>query len=696
MHKKKHQFLNREISWLSFNARVLQEAEDKSVPLIERMRFLGIFSNNLDEFYKVRVASLNRANRLAAKVHDLGDYNPAETLREIHKIVSKQNQRFEQVFEQIRKELTSEGIQFVDEKKLTQQQQSFIENWFEKEVQPKLIPIRLQNKLPFPELKDSTIYFAIELGHTDSTSAPSYALLEIPGSLPRFVVLPPEKNKQYVMFLDDVIRCHLRKIFGVLSFDYARAYTVKIVRDAELDMDDDLSKSMMDKLSKSLSQRKKGVYVRLNYDEEISTNLLEFILKKIKIKDKESIIPGGRYHNKKDLVQFPDFNRKELSYKPLPVVRHSSLIKGESILAQLKKQDILLFFPYHPFGHVVDMLRECAIDPNVSTIRICLYRVAKQSQVVNALIAAARNGKKVEAVIEIQARFDEENNIEVARQLQEAGVRVIPGVQGLKVHSKIVLISRKEKGKLQRYSFIGTGNMHEKTAEKYSDITLMTARNEIGNELRKLFDFFETNFHRTTFRHLLVSPFNARRRMLDLINTEIENAQKGKPAWIQVKLNNLVDTQMIRKIYEAVDEGVRVDLSIRGTCCLVGNYNSRTKGIRARSIVGRYLEHGRVLAFCNNNKPLYFISSADWMTRNLDYRIEVGTPVQDPQLKLELQAFLDLQFRSDIKARILDQKFSNQYVEAQSGNKTRDFHEEMSSMLSTIKKQVSGLSKTHV
>ena len=670
--KKKKEYINREISWLSFNERVLQEAQDKEVPLIERMRFLGIFSNNLDEFFKVRVATLRRASTYGNKSLDPMDFNPKETLDEIREIVMKMQEKFDKTFKALTLELAKENIYFIDETKLKPNQKKFVENYFEYQVRPYLVPIMLNAKSVFPPLDDNSFYLAIELGYKTDKSHGAYSIMEVPTSLTRFVEIPSDDDKRYVMFVEDVIRYRLRRVFAIFDFDSAKAFTIKTTRDAELDLDDDLSKGVVEKMSRSLSQRKKGQYVRLNYDKEIPPHFLEFILKKIGLKNKENAIAGGRYHNKRDLMGFPDFGRKDLCHPPMLTTQHPIVSKEKSILKTLAKEDILIHYPYQTFTNLLDFLREAAIDPNVRTIRISLYRVAKNSQIVNALINAARNGKSVIAVVELQARFDEENNIKVTQRLQEAGARVIPGVQGLKVHSKLIQISRKEGNKTVRYSHIGTGNFHEKTANIYSDISLLTADREIGREVRKIFEFFESNYTRHVFRHLIVSPFNTRRKFMDLINDEIDFAEKKKEAWIILKMNNLVDAGMIRKLYDASQAGVKIKLIIRGICSLVPGVPGLSENIECISVVGRFLEHSRIMVFSNNKKPLFFISSADWMTRNIDHRIEVTAPIYNPKLKAELMEYLQIQLDENAKVRIVDKSLKNEYRKPVKGLKPFD------------------------
>jgi polyphosphate kinase len=685
--KKKSEFINREISWLSFNERVLQEAEDKSLPLLERMRFLGIFSNNLDEFYKVRVATLRRATGFSKKPIDPMDFDPVKTLLEINEVVNKQQARFTAIFNQLLGELSKAGIQFINEKQIRQEHILFIQNYFREKVKPFLVPVILSVKNPFPPLNDNSIYFAIELKKPKSAE-PTYSLLEIPSHLPRFITLPGKSGKVNVIFIDDLIRYYLPELFSIISFDQFNAYAVKTTRDAELDLDDDVSKSFVEKMARSISQRKKGQYVRMNYDQAMPATMLDYLLKRMKIRNMENISAGGRYHNKKDLMSLPDFGRPDLCFATIKPLQHPRLKNGTSFFEEIRKKDILLHFPYHSFSLIIDLLREAAIDPDVRTIRISLYRVAKNSQIINALITAARNGKRVLAVIELQARFDEENNIAITRALTEAGVRVIPGVHGLKVHCKLIQISKKEQGRTVRYVHIGTGNFHERTANIYSDTSLLTANKDIGAEVRRIFEFFESNFVRSVHRLLVVSPFNTRRKFVDLINAEIELAEKKKPAFITIKMNNLVDPGMIRKLYEASNAGVKIKLIIRGICSLIPGIPGKSENIEAISVIGRYLEHSRIIVFGNGGQPLYFISSADWMGRNIDHRIEVSTPILDDDLKKELQACIDLQLEPNAKVRIIDQSLRNGYKKAQPGKRLFDSQMAVYDLLSPKKKTV--------
>jgi polyphosphate kinase len=643
--KKKSEFINREISWLAFNERVLDEAGNTNVPVIERMRFLGIFSNNLDEFFRVRVATLRRAMGVSKKPIDPMDFDPEETLQEIQEIINAQQEKFDHFFHLVTEELNKSGVSLLNEKQILKEHIPFLKDFYEQQIKPYLIPVILNHRIPFPQLNDSSIYLICELSRKGTTHGSTHALIEISPKLPRFIELPEFGNKRFVIFVDDLIRYFLKDLFSSFDFAKAEAWAIKTTRDAELDIDDDLSKGLVEKMSRSVTQRKKGEYIRLNYDNSIPHHVLDLVLKRAKIKTIENISPGGRYHNKKDLMAFPSVGRKDLCWPIQKVIVHKAFSAEMDLFEAIRSNDILLHFPYHSFQHTIDFLRQAAIDPEVKTIRITLYRVSKNSQVVNALINAAKNGKRVTALVELQARFDEEHNIKITRQLTEAGVRVIPGVQGLKVHCKLILVSRREAGKTVRYVYAGTGNFSERTAKVYTDHALLTAHKEIGEEVRKLFEFFESNYIRSLHRHLIVSPFNTRRRLLDLINAEIELAEKGHNAFITLKLNNLVDASMIRKLYEASQAGVKVNLIIRGICSLIPNLEGKSENIRVVKIIGRYLEHSRVLVFGNGGNPLYFLSSADWMIRNIEHRIETTIPIYDSSIQQELQKTLDLQMR---------------------------------------------------
>lgn len=663
-------FINRELSWLAFNHRVLQEAVSDDVPLIERMRFLGIFSNNLDEFFRIRVAHLRRALLVGKKMTTTLGFDIAETLERVSEKVLELQAEYNQAFERCEMELKEAGIHFLDEHELNENQKVFATDFFDAVVRPTLVPVMVGSGVPFPELKDGALYLAVGLKMVDDLGQTRirFAVIEVPSHLPRFLVLPSSDLGEGVMFIDDVIRLQLGRIFALFQPEQLYAHAIKVTRDAEIDMDDDLSRSLMEKMSRGIARRKKGDYVRFLYDARMPEDMLSYIKKKLKLgKEEEVLIAGSRYHNRRDLMKFPDFGRVDLIYRKQPPRSHPRLRHRTSLLDQVARRDILLHYPYQRFAYIVDILREAAMDPRVDRIHINLYRVASNSQVINALVNAARNGKFVQVVIELAARFDETHNIKVSNVLQEAGAQVEFGVPGLKVHSKLFLISRKSSRQQEYIAHIGTGNFHEKTAKIYGDMALLTSDPGITGEVERLFSFFSNNYERPVFRHLIVSPYSTRRKFSKLIAREMDYSAKGKEAWIILKLNNLVDSEMIEKLYDASCAGVRIQLIIRGICSLIPGVPGMSENIEIKSIVDRYLEHARLLVFGNGGNPEYFISSADWMTRNLDRRVEVSVPIRDPQLKSECAAYLDLQLRDNAKNRIIDASMANKFVNPKKG-----------------------------
>ncbi len=656
-------FINREISWLSFNERVLQEAEDPATPLFERIRFIGIFSNNLDEFFRVRVATVRRMVDFGRDEEALlGEMTPRELHDQIQEIVSRQQQKVLQIFTGILEELRKEDIYLINEKQLTHKQGVFVRKYFQRRVLPNLVPIMLSKKNSFPYLRDRSVYLAIKLTGGSATEDFAYSLIRIPSrSVPRFLVLPPSGSKKFVMFLDDVIRYCFDDLF--YYFDYTRyeAYTIKITRDAEIDIDDDISKSFIEKMETGLKKRKTGRPVRLIYDREMPADLLKFILKKMKIEEEENAVPGGKYHNHKDFMDFPEIGKKNHYYLRLPPFRHKDLPLHTSILKVLRKKDVMLHYPYQMFLHFIDLLREAAIDPQVEEIGITLYRVASDSKVVNALLNAIRNGKSVTVVIELQARFDEEANIFWSNKLQEEGANVINGIPGLKVHSKLLWIKRQEGSVYRNYAYIGTGNFNESTARIYADEGVMTSDPRLADEVANVFDFFKHNYRHFDYKHLIVSPFGMRQFFTKMINHEIKLAKKGKPAWMILKMNSLIDPDMMRKVYEASQAGVQVKLIVRGIFGMKTGIPGLSDNIEGFSIVDKYLEHSRIFVFGNDGDERYFISSADWMPRNLNRRIEVAIPILDPDICTELREMLQIQLRDNTKARILDPDLRNLY-----------------------------------
>lgn len=655
-------YIPKEISWLSFNERVLQEAENKDVPLLERFKFLGIYSNNLDEYFRVRVATLRRLSNFGDKSKNILGYNPKSTLKRIQEIVLEQNAKFEKIYVNLIQELARHNIHIISEKELNKEQADFVRTYFTREVRTRLMPFMIEKDSKLPNLTDDGIYLAIHLLKND-TQRSRYALMEIPTQvLPRFVVLPERDDGKYVMFLDDIIRFGLKDIFFIFDFNAIQAYTIKLTKDAELEITDDISESYIEKLSKSLQQRRHGSPVRFIYDRDMPPEMLKVLTRLLKFGPDDVMIPGNRYHNFKDFMNFPHTGRKKFYFEPMVPVPHRDIQPGKSILSVIKKKDVMIFFPYHPFEHFIDLLREASIDPYVTSIHITLYRLARNSSVINALLNAVRNGKKVTTVVELQARFDEEANILWGNKLMEEGVKVIYGVPGLKVHAKLCLITRVKGDVAQRYAAIGTGNFNEDTARIYTDHLLLTSDKKITNEVYKAFSFFNVNYRKDNFYHLVLSPFFLRNRMTLLIDNEIKNAKAGKKAYIWLKLNNITDADIINHLYEAGNAGVTVRLIVRGMFSLVAGVKNLSENIKAIGIVDRFLEHTRFMIFCNGGDEECYISSADLMTRNIDHRIEVTCPVFDRNIRNELKQIFEIQWNDNVKARKLDPSLSNRFV----------------------------------
>src|SRR5690554_3899563 len=603
----KNTYIDREISWLNFNERVLQEAADNDVKLLDRIRFLGIFSNNLDEFFRVRYASIRRLamDSKGKRMLESG-LEAKELLSEITKIVIEQQSKSLKVLAQIQSQLTDENIHIINEKHLNKEQEIFVKDFFAHKVSSDLITIILNDLAEFPLLGDTHGYLAIKLKMAgvkpQAKKKVRYALIEIPNHISRFVVLPERDGKQYIMHLDDVIRYNLDQIFSIFNYESISAHMIKVTRDAELDFDSDLHKSFLEKISTSVRDRRIGEVVRFVYDSEMEQDTLDFFLEKMQIEGVDSIIPGGRYHNRRDYMSFPTLGRTDLMFQkvnPLPV---EGLGFGNSIISQLKKKDYLIHTPYQSFSYIVRFLREAALDPKVTTIKITLYRLAKNSQIISSLINAVKNGKRVVAQVELQARFDEESNIKYSRQMQEEGIELIFGIKGLKVHAKACVVDRIENGKTRRYGFISTGNFNETTAKVYTDVTLFTANQKLLKEIEKVFEFLDINYKLHNYKHLIVSPHHTRKRFYKLIDREILNAIEGKEAYIYLKMNSLTDFGMIDKLYEASQNGVQVRLIIRGICCLVPGVEGMSENIEAISIVDNFLEHSRIYIFAKDRK----------------------------------------------------------------------------------------------
>ena len=664
--------INRELSWLSFNERVLQEAADPTVPLADRLKFLGIFSNNLDEFFKVRVAAIMRMIDLKMNNPKVLGEKPEKVLAKIKETVIRLQKKFEAIYEELLTELEKQNIFIIDEKQLNKQQTEFVKEYFEEKILPALSPMMLQNLENFPYLKDKSIYLATKLSKKRSKKEFEYALIELPTAvLPRFISLPKSKENKYIILIDDVIRYNLKEVFAIFDYDQFEAYTIKLTRDAELGIDNDLSKSFLEKVQKGVSGRKKGQPVRLVYDQEMPRDLLKYLKQSLEFDQYDSMIPGGRYHNFKDFIGFPNVGGPSLEYPPMPASPNPQLKTDSSILQTISKGDVLLHYPYQKFSHFINLLREAAINPDVKSIKITLYRVASNSKIINALINAARNEKEVTVVIELQARFDEKSNIYWARKLEEVGAKILFGIPGLKIHSKLLLITSKAGKRTLQYAGISTGNFHEGNANVYTDMTLLTANKKITYEVEKVFDYFENTYKYYNYNHLLVAPQFMRNKLISLIDREIKNAQNNKPAYIILKINNIVDSDMIHRLYKASQAGVKIKLIVRGICGLIPGVPGLSENIEAISIVDKYLEHARLFIFCNNNEEKYYISSADWMTRNLDNRIEVASPIYDPSLQQEIRNIIDMQLRDNVKARIVDECQSNEYRKDSSKNEFR-------------------------
>lgn len=683
--KAKLQLINREESWLHFNERVLQEAADPEVPLLERLKFLGIFSNNLDEFFRVRVATLKRMIEWDDKELRYITYSPKKVLKRIIDLDQLYNQRFNTIFTDLTRELKSEKIHLLNEKELSPDQGDFVKRFFQDHVRPHLFPIMLNDSdMEFP-LKDKSIYLSIALSKKGILLKDKFALIKVPTQqISRFLVLPDEGEHKFIILLDDVIRYNLDEIFSIFNYDSIRAYTIKFTRDAELDLDNDISKSFLEIIAESLKKRTTGIPVRFIYDREMPEVLLKFVMRKINISRKDIPVPGGRYHNFKDFMNFPDLKRPDLKYPSKPPLAHKNLIGRKSLFDAIRERDIMLHFPYQRFHYLIDLLREASIDPKVRSIRMSLYRLAEESNIVNALINAARNGKSVTVFMELQARFDEEANIHYAEKMQSEGIRIIHGIPGFKVHAKLILIRRKEGNTNRYFAGLSTGNFNEMTAKVYADDCLLSARPEITSEVLKVFELFDANFKQQRFKSLIVSPFRMRDHFIRHLRTEMQNAKAGKEAWAIIKLNNLVDERIVKQIIQAAQAGVNIKLIVRTSFVPVIEDLVKTCKIEAISIVDHYLEHSRVLIFCNGGDEKYYISSADWMVRNFDNRIEVAVPILDPEIRKELKDMLMIQLKDNIKARLIGMKQYNIYRQPKDSVEVRSQNE----IYSYFKKQL--------
>ncbi|PXB15339.1 polyphosphate kinase 1 [Vibrio parahaemolyticus] len=664
-------YIEKELSWLSFNERVLQEAADKTVPLIERIRFLGIFSNNLDEFYKVRFADLKR--RILINQERGESDNSKRLLSKMQAKALKLNEQFDELYSELIREMARRRIFLVNEHQLDEAQEKWITKYFRKEVMPHITPLLMKDEIDVLQfLKDEYAYIAVELRKEDHSQ---YALIEIPTDhLPRFVMVPEQKGKRRktIILLDNIIRYCLDELFkGFFDYDELAGYAMKMTRDAEYDLRNEIEYSLLEQMSAGVNQRLTAMPVRFVYEREMPQEMLDFLCSKLRISNYDNLIPGGRYHNFKDFIAFPNVGREYLENKPMPPMKCADFEGYANIFEAIKAKDILLYYPYHTFDHIGELVRQASFDPKVLSIKINIYRVAKDSRLMNSLIDAVHNGKNVTVVVELQARFDEEANIEWSKVLTEAGVHVIFGAPGLKIHSKLLMISRREGDDIIRYAHIGTGNFHEKTARIYTDFSLLTADQEITNEVRNVFGYIENPYRPVKFNHLMVSPRNSRTQIYRLIDNEIANAKAGKKAGLTIKVNNLVDKGIVTRLYAASNAGVKINMIIRGMCALVPGIEGVSENIRIISIVDRFLEHPRVVITHNDGDPQVYISSADWMTRNIDHRIEVAAPVRDPRLKQRIIDITNIHFTDTVKARLIDKEMSNSYVPRGNRKKVR-------------------------
>ena len=665
----KDRFIARDISWLSFNGRVLQEANDPTVSLSDRVRFLGIFSNNLDEFFRVRVATLKRMTEFANKkghIHNMDLIeSPQNVLDLIQTIVLKQQNEFNRIWININKELKLNKVFLVDDKKLTTEQKVFIKQYFDDIVRPYIIPLMIENVPDLPYLRDKSLYMAIVMSNKNNAYNQKFSLIEVPSrSIGRFIQLPSKPGTSSIILLEDLIRFNLPIIFSHFKFNKFEAHIFKITKDAEIDLDQEIGMNFIEKISKGIKNRRKGKPVRFVYEKEMNVEILEFLIKKLKLSRKSSIIPGGHIHNFRHFMDFP--NVIPIKEKRPVALIHPAFKKKDLISDVILKKDVMLHFPYHTYNPIIDMLREAAMDDTVTSIKITAYRLASNSKIINALINAARNGKQVTVFIELKARFDEEANLEWKAIMEEEGINVLVGVPNKKVHAKLCIIQKKLGTRIVKYGFISTGNLNEKTAKVYADHCLLTASPVIMNEANRIFNYLE-NWQQgdkpiVKMRNLLISPINMRNSIIEFINNEIKNAKKGKKASIIVKLNAITDITLIEHLYKAAKEKVEIHLIVRGITTLKMKNEKINEKLNAISIVDQYLEHARVMIFHNDGNERVYISSADWMVRNLDHRIEVATPIMDKTIKKELIDIINIQLKDNQKARILDQDLLNKYV----------------------------------
>ena len=656
---KKYTFKNRELSWLDFNERVLQEAADITVPLIERLRFIGIFSNNLDEFYKVRYATVKR---LALTKERVKKFYKGENAKDLLNLITERaielQNRSNLILDFILKDLEKENIFIVDEQAIPKDSISYIESFFLDKIQPKLKIVLLNEKDDFPQLSESSCFLIIKVESKNKNL--NYAIIQFPDEFERFIVIKNQDVK-YVIMIDDIIRYHLFEIFKIFNPSNISANMIKFSRDAELDFDDDISKSYLEKISQSVKDRLKGDPLRFVYDKEIDPNTLKFLLEKMNINSEiDSVIPGGKYHNKKDYMNFPILNN-DLAYDKIEHLVIKDFYKHKTVFESIDERDFLLHTPFHKFNHILTFLSEASIDPDVKRICITIYRLSKLSSVANTLINAAKNGKEVVVQIELQARFDETNNIDYAKLMQDQGVKLIFGIPTLKVHAKVCVVEKLINNKILKYGFISTGNFNESTAKIYTDFTIFTSNESLLDEISNVFEFFSFNYKKFKYEKLIISPYNTKKFFKSLIKNEIKNAKRGKDAFIKIKLNNITNYEMVEELYKAAEEGVKIYLIVRGICCLIPNQKNTHNNIELISIVDKFLEHTRMFIFCNNGKNKTYISSADWMTRNLDNRVEVTIPIEDEKISNQLNDIFSIYWNDNQKSRYVNSENNNEY-----------------------------------
>lgn len=670
---KQNTYIERDVSWMYFNHRILQEAEKQNVPLLERLSFLGIYSNNLDEFFRVRVASLNRL----VDNENLSEKNRKtikKTLKTVNRLNEEYSSEYTKAIKRVFAQLEEHHIRLLKETQLNDEQKQFLKRLYYDKLNGSTNPIWLSAIDDLNTLEDNRIYLVVKKTHTDSEHKVKYAVIKVPDRVyGRFISIPQSDGYDNIMYLDDVIRFCLPLIFIGTKPSTYEAYSFKFTKDAEMEMDNESDYGAMEKIALGVSSRKRGEPIRVIYDKDMPRDMQKRVFDRLNVRELDTSLAGGRYQNHRDLMSFPDCGHSDLKFPKWQPVMKPEFLSEESVFEQIRSKDRFIHVPYHSFDAYIRLLREAALRPSVKEIKTTLYRLAKDSKVVKALICAARNGKKVTAVVELMARFDEESNIKWSKRMQEEGVNVIFGVEGLKIHSKLLYI-KTTKGDI---ACVGTGNFHEGNARVYTDYLMMTARQGIVSEVAKVFDFIDRPFSPMRFKELLVSPNSMKTRILRLFDNEIKNAQEGKPAWVKIKINHITDPDVVNKIYAASRAGVRIDALVRGNCSVVPGIKDASENIRIVGIIDRYLEHSRILIFCNNDKPRYFIGSADWMPRNLVNRIEVLTPVYDEDMKKDLMRTIDFGLRDTTNGRIVDGKGTNEIQAVKEGEKPFRSQEEL-------------------